>query len=242
MIELNKISKSYGDLEVLNCVSIQFCSGMTHILLGPSGCGKSTILRLIIGLERPDSGEIHIDGKNLFDLENSEIAKYFGYVIQDKTLMPHLNVTENILLPVKARKASIDSIKDHLEFLKELVEVDQDLMEKYPSQLSGGQKQKVCLIRALILDPPYLLMDEPFSALDPMIRSTLQMELKKIFSKLKKTVIFVTHDLNEASLLGENIIIINKGDVVQEGQMQDLKTNPASEFVKSFFKAQVQHF
>lgn len=242
MIELLQIYKAFGAHTVLDNVSIKFTTGRTHILLGQSGCGKSTILRLIIGLEKHDSGDILIDGKKVPDNGHNEIAKHFGYVIQDKTLMPHLSALDNILLPVKARKLDVKSVIDHLEYLKELLLLDQAIIEKYPSQLSGGQKQKVCLIRALILNPPNLLMDEPFSALDPIIRSTLQTELKKIFIKLKKTVIFVTHDLNEASLLGDDISLLNQGHVVQQGQIEALKLNPASGFVKTFFEAQAQHF
>ena len=242
MIELCNVLKSFGTHTVLNNISLKFASGKTHILLGPSGCGKSTILRLIIGLEKLDSGQIFVDSKNCSKITESETSKYFGYVIQDKTLMPHLNARDNILLPVRAKKILIDKTKDHMDFLAELVQFGKDLMIKYPSQLSGGQKQKVCLIRALILNPPYLLMDEPFSALDPMIRSTLQIELKKIFQKLKKTVIFVTHDLNEAALLGENISLLNQGNIVQRGQIDEFKSNPSSEFVKAYFNAQSQIF
>lgn len=242
MIKFTEISKQYGPHTVLNSVSIEFSSAKTHILLGPSGCGKSTILRLIMGLENPDSGQIFVDGKNIVDLEISKISRYFGYVIQDKTLMPHLNALNNILLPVKAANIPFDSVKDRLAYLQELTQIDQSLIIKYPSQLSGGQKQRICLIRSLILDPPYLLMDEPFSALDPMIRSTLQNELKKIFLKLKRTVVFVTHDLNEAALLGEEITILNKGNILQKGKIEELKSNPATEFVETFFKAQAQHF
>ncbi len=242
MIELSQITKRYGTQTVLNNLSLNISSGHTHILLGSSGCGKSTILRLIIRLESADSGDISVNNLNIQNMTNRDLSKYFGYVIQDKTLMPHLSALENILLPVRAKKIPVDSIKDHLDYLKELTQLDQKLIEKYPSQLSGGQKQRVCLIRALILNPPYLLMDEPFSALDPMIRSNLQNEMKTIFLKLKRTVVFVTHDLNEAALLGDRVSLINHGQIVQEGKIDEMKLNPASDFVDSFFKAQTQHF
>ncbi len=242
MIELFQISKSFGTQVVLNEFSNKFTAEKTHILLGRSGCGKSTILRLIIGLEKANAGEISVDGKNNHEIKNSELPKYFGYVIQDKTLMPHMNAFDNIMLPARALKIEYETVKERFNYLEDLVQFDKGLTEKYPSQLSGGQKQKACLIRALILDPPYLLMDEPFSALDPMIRSALQNELKKIFQKVKKTVIFVTHDLNEASALGDEIVLLNQGNIEQKGAMRDLKENPASEFVKTFFQAQAQHF
>ena len=242
MIELSQITKKYGSQTILNKLSLNISSGDTHILLGSSGCGKSTILRLIIRLEHADSGDISVNRLNIHNITNRELSKYFGYVIQDKTLMPHLNALDNILLPVKARKISIDSVKEHLEYLKDLTQLDQNLIEKYPSQLSGGQKQRVCLMRALILNPPYLLMDEPFSALDPMIRSNLQNEMKMIFLKLKRTVIFVTHDLNEAALLGDKVSLLNQGQIVQEGKIHEMKQKPSSEFVDSFFKAQTQYF
>lgn len=242
MIELAQITKRFGHQTVLNKLSLNISSGDTHILLGSSGCGKSTILRLIIRLERPESGDIFVNGLNIRDITNSELSALFGYVIQDKTLMPHLSALNNILLPVRAKRISIDSIKDHLEYLKELTQIDRKLIDKYPSQLSGGQKQRVCLIRALILNPPYLLMDEPFSALDPMIRSNLQNEMKMIFLKLKRTVIFVTHDLNEAALLGDRVSLINQGQILQEGEIHEMKLNPSTEFVDSFFKAQAQYF
>ncbi len=242
MIELVKVEKRYSGNTVLDNISTSFLTGKTHILLGQSGCGKSTILRLIIGLESADNGEIFVDNKDVSLISRIEISAYFGYVIQDKTLMPHLTVLDNILLPVRARKIATDSVMEHFDFLKKLVELDDALEAKYPSQLSGGQKQKACLVRALILNPPYLLMDEPFSALDPMIRSALQVELKKIFAELEKTVIFVTHDLNEASFLGDEITLINSGRIIQKGQIQELKSNPGSEFVKSFFEAQSQQF
>ena len=242
MIELVQVEKQYSSHVVLNNISTQFAAGKTHILLGQSGCGKSTILRLIIGLEHADKGDILVDNKNISSISQMEVSGYFGYVIQDKTLMPHLTVLDNILLPVRARKIATNSVMEHYGFLKKLVELDDTLEVKYPSQLSGGQKQKACLVRALILNPPYLLMDEPFSALDPMIKSALQMELKKIFAELKKTVIFVTHDLNEASFLGDEITLLNDGRIIQKGEIQDLKSNPCSEFVKSFFDAQSQQF
>ena len=242
MIELVEVEKRYSAHVVLNNISTRFLAGKTHVLLGQSGCGKSTILRLIIGLESADNGDVFVDSKNVSLISRSEVSGYFGYVIQDKTLMPHLTVLDNILLPVRARNITTESVMKHYNFLKELVELDETLEVKYPSQLSGGQKQKACLVRALILNPPYLLMDEPFSALDPMIRSALQVELKKIFEELKKTVIFVTHDLNEASFLGDEITLLNDGKIIQKGQIQELKSNPGSKFVKSFFDAQSQQF
>jgi osmoprotectant transport system ATP-binding protein len=217
---------------------MDFKVGETSVLIGPSGCGKSTLLRLIIGLIQPDSGSIEIDGEQISKISLQNMRRKMGYVIQEGGLFPHLTASKNIVLMANYLRWNRERIKKRLYELVELTRFPEDKLENFPVELSGGQRQRVGLMRALMLDPHILLFDEPLAALDPLIRSELQKDLKRIFLTLKKTVIIVTHDMGEASYFGDKIFLINQGQLVQSGSLSELLNYPADSFVMRFINAQ----
>lgn len=235
MIKLTNIKKEFGGQAVLKGVSFSIPTGQTYALVGSSGSGKSTVLRIIMGLIHPDSGEFDVD------VPGADTSKALGfqtvaYVPQDGGLFPHMTAMENIALPASLRGWSNERIRARIEQLLELVPLNSDLFDRLPRQLSGGQRQRISLIRALLLDPPILLLDEPFGALDPLIRFELQSEMKSLFKRLKKTVVFVTHDMGEAGFLASQLIVMREGQVVQTGQLQELLDSPKDPFVEAFLK------
>lgn len=241
MIELSNISKTYGTTTALRSVSLEVQAAKTTVLIGPSGCGKSTLIRTIIGLIPPDIGQVKIENE-LLTLENMQaIRQKVGYVIQDGGLFPHLTAKDNILLLSRYLKRDEKKSQERLLHLAELTKLPPSALDRFPTQLSGGQKQRVGIIRALMLDPDILLLDEPMGALDPMIRSELQQDLRDIFKSLKKTVVMVTHDLGEAFFLGHEIVLMKSGEIVQLGSARDLTEHPASPFVTQFVNAQRSH-
>ena len=239
MINLTNVNKSFNKVNVINSITLKIENNQTHILLGSSGCGKTTILRMISSLTKPDSGTIEINGKSISDMPRRERSDLIGYVVQEGGLFPHLTAEENILLPAKIRNLDLKPIKQRMHDLSHMVHLQLSFLQKYPHQLSGGQRQRVSLLRGLILDPEIILLDEPLSALDPVVRMKLQKELKDIFIKLKKTVVMVTHDLYEASYLGDMITLLDKGRIVQQGEFSSILNNPKNEFVEDFINAQV---
>jgi osmoprotectant transport system ATP-binding protein len=238
VIELQGVSKYYGTAQALHPTDITFAPGKVTVLIGPSGCGKSTLLRLINGLILPSSGTIHLAGALLEPRSLLQLRRNMGYVIQDGGLFPHLSARENILLMPKYLKHTSGQMTERVYELCAVAHFETSLLDRFPSELSGGQRQRVSLMRALILDPGILLLDEPLAALDPMVRASLQTELKQIFANLKKTVILVTHDLPEAAFFADTIILMNKGAIVQTGNITELQEHPKSEFVRSFIAAQ----
>jgi len=236
MIEFNEVIKKYESITVLDKISFTARAGESTVLLGESGCGKSTILKILTGLTGYESGAVMVEDKKLSPEIVADFRAKLGYVIQDGGLFPHLTAKENILLAIKPAVSQNNIFK--IEYLCELTNFAENLLPKYPAELSGGQKQRVALMRALIKNPDYLLLDEPLGALDPIIRYDLQQDLKNIFADLKKTVIFVTHDLTEAKYLGDKIILMKEGRVIQSGTFEDLFHNPADAFVKKFISAQ----
>lgn len=238
MIELRNITKSYGNNKVITQVSFRIENGSTTVLIGPSGCGKSTILKMINGLVVPQSGTVHINNKPLGDYEIHSLRKRIGYVIQDGGLFPHLTVQQNISILAVYKGWVTKDISKRIAQLCELTKFPADALKRYPVEISGGQRQRVSLMRALMLDPDILLMDEPLGALDPLIRFELQNDLKQIFGDLNKTVVFVTHDLNEADFFADEIILINEGRISQQGRLKEFVENPAESFVTRFIRAQ----
>ncbi|MEW4486945.1 ATP-binding cassette domain-containing protein [Thalassoglobus sp. JC818] len=239
MLRLTNVSKTYDEKLVLAPTSIEFLQGKTSVLLGTSGCGKSTLLRLMIGLVEPDSGgEILFDGEPLTRENIATIRHRIGYMIQDGGLFPHLTVQGNVALLAKHLGWPVQKISDRMHELLELVHLDDETLTRYPRQISGGQRQRVALMRALFLDPDVLLLDEPMGALDPVIRTNLQAELREIFRTLQKTVVLVTHDIGEAAFLGDSISVLNSGRVLQTGSFEDLLNNPTDSFVTDFIRAQ----
>lgn len=238
MLVLSKVSKYYGDHQVLTSTDLDVPVGETMVLIGPSGCGKSTILRLVIGLILPDTGFISFDGTRLNPENIVKQRQRMGYVIQEGGLFPHLTVRENVIVMARYLRRDVAWINARLRELTQLVQLPEVLMSRYPTELSGGQRQRVSLMRALMLDPELLLLDEPLGALDPMIRYELQQELKTIFAQLGKTVIMVTHDIAEAAFFGHTLVLMQEGHVVQTGSFKDLAKEPAEPFVEKFINAQ----
>lgn len=234
MIKLIGVSKTFGEYIALHPTHLNIPKGKTTVLIGQSGCGKSTLLRMVMGLTTPDAGKIIIDGQELLPTNVRKIRTEMGYVIQDGGLFPHLTAEENICLMARYLKWPKEKSKARIEELIELTQIPTTMLKRYPHQISGGQKQRISLMRALFLYPKILLMDEPMGALDPMIRAELQQDLKKIFQKLQKTVLIVTHDLNEAYCLGHEVVLLDRGKIIQKGSFSDLVENPATPFVKKF--------
>jgi osmoprotectant transport system ATP-binding protein len=238
LISLEGISKSFGGISVLEPTTLTVTGERTLVLIGPSGSGKSTLLRLIVGLIRPDAGKITIDGVELTPQTIRGLRERMGYVIQDGGLFPHLTAARNVTLMAEHLGWERARIRDRLDDLARLTNLPVEMLGRYPRGLSGGQRQRVGLMRALMLDPAFLLMDEPLGALDPFIRARLQEELRGIFARLKKTVLLVTHDLSEAAYLGDEIVLIRDGRIVQRGGIRDLIERPAEPFVGEFVRAQ----
>lgn len=242
MIELHEISKCFDSKTVLNGINLTLSRSNTHVLIGSSGCGKSTLLRIIMGLTWPDTGKVLIGGTSLDNRNQRDLVRQIGYVIQEGGLFPHFTAADNVVL--MARVLGEDSgwtkvrIRERLDELAALVGFEPDILKRYPKELSGGQRQRVSLMRALMLDPPLLLLDEPLGALDPIVRSGLRNDLKDIFNRLEKTVLIVTHDLDEASFFGHTITLMRDGRIEQHGELSELALKPASAFVTEFINAQ----
>jgi osmoprotectant transport system ATP-binding protein len=238
VITLENVSKSYDGKLALAPTTLEVPPEQCLALIGPSGCGKSTLLRLVVGLIAPDSGQITIGGTPLRPDTCRVLRLRTGYVIQDGGLFPHLTAAENITLVAREQRWEPKRVQKRLAELADLARLPRELLDRYPAQISGGQRQRVGLMRALMLDPEVLLMDEPLGALDPMIRSQLQEDLKQIFQRLKKTVLLVTHDMSEAAYLGDEIALMREGTIVQRGPARELLQRPLDPFVTEFIRAQ----
>jgi osmoprotectant transport system ATP-binding protein len=238
LVQLRGVSKKYGGAHALHPTDLAFERGKTTVLIGPSGCGKSTLLRLIIRLLDPDAGTVSFDGAPITTASLSQLRRRIGYVIQDGGLFPHLTARKNILLMAGHLKWDAGKMNNRLAELSALTRFPESALERFPIELSGGQRQRISLMRALALSPELLLLDEPLGALDPLVRAALQKDLKEIFSRLKQTAILVTHDLAEAAYLGDEIVLMNEGRVVQRGTLEDLRERPANNFVTEFISAQ----
>ena len=238
LVELHGVSKTYGNAAALHPTDLDFSRGKTTAIIGPSGCGKSTLLRLIIRLLDPDAGTIRFDGAPVTPTKIAELRGRIGYVIQDGGLFPHLTARKNILLMAAHLKWPVEKMQTRLAELCALTRFPESALDRFPLELSGGQRQRISLMRALMLSPELLLLDEPLGALDPLVRAGLQKDLKEIFARLQQTAILVTHDLVEAAYLGDQIVLMNEGRVVQRGTLDDLRSKPASDFVTEFITAQ----
>ena len=236
MIEIKNIVKTAGEKVILDNISLTIESGSFVVLIGPSGCGKTTTLKLINKLIEPTSGEIYIDGKAISKEDPIKLRRNIGYVIQNIGLFPHLTIKENIeLIPKLKGEKTEQEISDNTERLIKMVGLDPDeFLYKYPSELSGGQQQRIGVIRAIATDADIILMDEPFSALDPITRTQLQEWLYELQQELKKTIIFVTHDMDEALKLADKICIMQGGKIQQYDTAENLLKHPVNNFVKDF--------
>jgi osmoprotectant transport system ATP-binding protein len=237
MIRLEKIRKAFGSTVALNSYSVTVPRGETTVLIGPSGCGKSTVIRIITGLVKPDEGTVSIHGRMLTPQNVLEMRRRMGYVIQDGGLFPHLTARQNVVLMAEYLGRTREYIEANLVRLAALTKLPLDALERFPLQLSGGQNQRVSLMRALMLDPDILLLDEPLAALDSVIRFELQTDLKEIFAALNKTVLLVTHDLGEAAHLANRIVVMRDGTIVQQGTIGELVNSPAEPFVTRLINA-----
>jgi osmoprotectant transport system ATP-binding protein len=238
ILRLARVSKSFGSVKALSEVDLELICGATTALIGPSGCGKSTLLRVLIGLVQPDAGAVHFDGARLDAANLASVRRRMGYVIQEGGLFPHLTARENVTLPARYAGWRPERRDARVTELAELVHLAPATLDRYPAELSGGQRQRVSLMRALVLDPEVLLLDEPFGALDPMIRARLQDELRDIIRRLRKSVILVSHDLAEAAYLSDTLVLLRKGRIVQTGSLRELMHAPADPFVTRFVQAQ----
>jgi osmoprotectant transport system ATP-binding protein len=238
LLTLQGVSKRFGETSVLEQTSLSIENGLTTALIGPSGCGKSTILRLVVGLATPDSGRIEFAGQEVNPSTITQLRSRIGYVIQEGGLFPHLTARDNVLLMARHLNKPAAESEQRLNELCDLTQLDCSVLQRYPTELSGGQRQRIGLMRALMLSPELLLLDEPLGALDPLVRYALQRDLKAIFQQLKQTTLLVTHDLAEAAYLGDTIVLMNRGKIVQQGKLADLRTKPSSSFVTEFIEAQ----
>ena len=238
LVSLSEVSKRYHGASALQPTTLAIPRGETTVLIGPSGCGKSTLLRLIIGLIEPDRGRIEFDGQEVGPDTVEHLRHRIGYVIQEGGLFPHLTARENVALMARHLGKSGSEVESRLRELCDLTRFPESALHRYPVELSGGQRQRVSLMRALVLSPELLLLDEPLGALDPLVRASLQKDLKEIFRSLGQTALLVTHDLPEAAYLGDAIVLMNEGRIVQQGSIADLKDRPATPFVTEFINAQ----
>ncbi len=234
---LSGVTHVFGTVRAIDDLTLDFERGRTTILIGSSGSGKSTALRLLIGLEWPQRGEVRCDGEPLRRERILELRRHVGYVIQEGGLFPHLSVLGNLGLLPRHLGWNRLRVAERAGELVEMVHLHPDLLGRFPAELSGGQRQRVALMRALMLDPPALLLDEPLGALDPLVRHELQEELREIFRRLGKTVVMVTHDLAEAAFFGSRLVLMRSGRIVQDGSLEDFRRAPADGFVREFLAA-----
>lgn len=235
MIKFKNVSKLYGTKKAVDNVSFNVNKGEFFVLIGPSGCGKTTTLKMINRLIHLSDGYIYFNDKPISDYDVSEMRWDIGYVLQQIALFPHMTIKENISQVPEMKKWKKQDIAKRVDELLNMVGLDPDTFrDRYPSELSGGQQQRIGVIRALASDPPVVLMDEPFSALDPISRKNLQDDVLKLQSEINKTIIFVTHDIEEAMKMGDRICLLNEGHVEQIGTTEDFIHHPKNEFVKSF--------
>jgi len=235
LIFLNAVSKTYGAETVVDQLTLEVATGELCVLIGLSGCGKSTTLKMINRLIEPTAGSVFINGAPVVELKPEQLRRKIGYVIQNIGLFPHWTVEKNIAVVPNLLRWDRAKIKRRVNELLDLFDLDPDIyLNKYPDQLSGGQAQRVGVARALAADPDILLMDEPFGSLDPITRETLQLELVRVHRELKKTIVFVTHDIDEGIRLSDKIAVMNKGKVIQFDTPEKILTNPASQFVHEF--------
>lgn len=235
MIEFNRVSRAFNGKAAVSDLSLTVAEGEFCVLLGTSGSGKSTTLKMINRLVEFDSGEIRFAGESIRQLDARALRRRMGYAIQSIGLFPHWTVEKNIATVPALLGWSKPQVTQRIEALLTLLNLDPQLLNRYPHQLSGGQQQRVGVARALAADPEVLLMDEPFGALDPVTRGALQQEMLRIHRLSGRTIVLVTHDIDEALTLADRIVLMDNGEIVQQGKPVELLTQPKNEFVRDFF-------
>lgn len=237
MIRFENVRKQYGDTVILKDISFHIKPGEFVVIIGPSGCGKTTTLKSINRLIVPEDGKIYVDGKDISEVDPVQLRRGIGYVIQQIGLFPNMTVEQNIGVVPKRLDYTKEEITKITKDLMKMVNLDYDeYAHKYPFELSGGQQQRIGVLRALAASPPIVLMDEPFGALDPMTRTILQKEILSLQKKLNKTIVFVTHDMDEALKLADKIIFMDKGNILQIGSPEEMLNNPANDTIKDFMR------
>lgn len=240
MIQLDQVTKQFPDgTEALKDISVHLPEGKLTVVIGPSGCGKTTLMKCINQLEKPTSGTISIHNQPISSIPEVELRRDIGYVIQRIGLFPHMTIEKNAALVPQLKKWPKEQTNERIRELMHLVGLDPDVyLHRYPLELSGGQQQRIGFVRALAADPSILLMDEPFSALDPISREQLQDELISLQQKIQKTIAFVTHDMDEALKIADLIILMRDGKIEQMGTPEEIIQAPANEFVTQFIGAE----
>ena len=235
MLRFDHVSLSYGSQKILNDLCFEIEEGQFAVLIGPSGCGKTTTLKMINRLIQPDTGKIYLNEEDITSKDKVELRRHIGYVIQQIGLFPNMTVAQNICVVPKLLKYSKEQCDQIVRDMLAMVEMPyEQYANKYPSEMSGGQQQRIGILRALAASPPIVLMDEPFSALDPMTRRSLQQEVKGLQQKLHKTFIFVTHDQEEALTMSDTVVVMNNGHIQQIGSPIDIYNEPVNAFVADF--------
>lgn len=233
-IEYKNISMAYGEKEIIHNLDLTVKQGEFVTIIGSSGCGKTTILKMINGLLSPTSGEILIEGKSTKNLDLTQLRRNIGYAIQGSVLFPHMTAYQNIAyVPNLLNKRDKKRTREAVAKWMKIVGLDASMTDRYPSELSGGQQQRVGIARALAASPNILLMDEPFGAVDEITRSTLQDEISRIHRETGITILFVTHDINEALKLGTKVLVMDKGKAQQYDRPEAIRKNPANDFVSA---------
>lgn len=236
-ISFKDISKKYSDSYVLNGVDLNIIANETTALVGESGSGKTTLLQIVNGLTLPTGGSVEIFGAKI-DYDNlPDLRKKMGYAVQGAGLFPHMTVYENITVMAKLADWSDEQIHERAHYVIELVDLHKEFLDRFPHKLSGGQQQRVSLCRAMMLNPPLLLLDEPFSALDPITKQYIHAEFIKLQKAESRTILLVTHDMEEAVKLADNIVIIKDGALVQHGKTAEITSSPENDYVEELLNA-----
>jgi osmoprotectant transport system ATP-binding protein len=239
-IILRGVTKSYGKETALRDVNVEFADGVTTAVVGPSGSGKSTLLQMINGLVQPSSGSVHVFDRPIDYGQLPELRRQIGYAVQGTGLFPHMTVERNITLLARLVGWGTDRIRGRAQDLMKLVGLSWDYAVRYPHELSGGQQQRVGLCRAMMLNPPIFLLDEPFGALDPVTRQEIHQEFLRLQASEPRTMVLVTHDLREANKLAQRLMVLERGHIVQHGPCKEIVNAPSTDFVRTFFRSQLE--
>lgn len=238
LIEVENVKKVYGDKLILKNINLKIDKEEFVTIIGSSGCGKTTFLKLINGLVKPDFGQVYVNNYDISTIDKIALRRGIGYVIQEIGLFPHMNVRKNIsYIPNLIKKDSKEKVENKVKELIKVVGLKEDMLDRYPNELSGGQRQRVGIARALASDAKILLMDEPFGAIDEITRRLLQDEILRIYKQFNMTIIFITHDIKEALKLGTRVIVMDKGEIVQNDTPEEVVRNPKTSFVRNLIGA-----